>query len=83
MGLDLQDGMDLIRKAMERTRQEMLFQQWVVQLPLMAMAGGKEAYISFEDYCKQMAGAGIDNRPTEELLAEIEALEREFTKGDS
>lgn len=75
MTLDLDMGIDLINKAIDETRDERLFRQWCAQLPVMAMSG--EA-ISFEDYRDRLTGGNIDMRPTDELLAELDKVEREL-----
>lgn len=75
MSLDLEMGLRLIRTAREKEREERIFQQWVVQLPIMAVG---DAVISFEDYRDRVTGANIDTRPAADILAELDAVEREF-----
>lgn len=71
-------GLELVRKAMEKTREERIFQQWVVQLPIMAQTG---KHISFADYKDRVTGANIDRRTTAELLRELDEVEAELQKG--
>jgi hypothetical protein len=71
-------GLALIAKAMEKGREERIFQQWVVQLPVMAYSG---KHISFADYKDKVTGANIDRRSTAEILAELDDLERELQEG--
>lgn len=75
MGLDLETALRLILKAKEEERDERIFRQWVAQLPLMAMSGEP---ISFEDYRDRVTGANIDFRPTAEIMAELDDVERKF-----
>ena len=75
--LDADTGCALIFKAMEKERDDRLFQQWVVQLPHM----GQEDFVSFADYKDKVTGANIDRRPTAEILAELDDLERELQEG--
>ncbi len=70
-------GCALIVKALEQERDDRLFQQWVVQLPLM----GKENFVSFADYKDKITGANIDRRSTAEILAELDEIEKELQGG--
>ena len=55
-----------------------IFQQWVAQLPVMAIGGD---IISFDDYRDRVTGANIDFRPTEDILQELEDVESRFKGG--
>ena len=59
-------------------RDERSRQQWVAQLPVMAISGKS---ISFADYKDKVTGANIDRRSTAEILAELDDLERELQEG--
>lgn len=61
-------------------RDERIRQQWVAQLPVMAISGKS---ISFADYKDKVTGANIDRRSTAEILAELEDIERELQEGGS
>lgn len=76
--LDADIGLDLIKKALEKNREERIFQQWVAQLPVMAYTG---VNVSFEDYKDRVTGANIDRRSTAEILADVEEAERELQEG--
>lgn len=76
--LDAQIGADLIQKALEQEREARIFQQWVVQLPVMAYTGKP---VSFADYKDRVTGANIDRRPTAEIEKELEDVERELQRG--
>ena len=75
-----EDGLALIVKAMEKDREERLFQQWVAQLPLMAISGEVESFANYKD---RVTGANIDRRSTAELMADLEEVERQLQKGGS
>lgn len=78
MALDLEDGLQLICKAQEKERDERIFQQWVAQLPIMAMG---DNVVSFDDYRDRVTGANIDLRPTADILAELAEVEKQFERG--
>lgn len=74
----MEAGLALITKAMEQEREERIFQQWVAQLPAMAITGHS---VSFADYKDKVTGANIDRRPTAEILRELDDIERELQEG--
>lgn len=55
-----------------------MFQQWVAQLPVMAITGNP---ISFSDYKDQVTGANIDRRPRPEIEQELDEVEKEIQEG--
>lgn len=75
--LDLKTGLALIVRAQEREREERYFQQWCAQLPFM----DKDNFVSFSEYRDRLTGANIDLRPTAEILAELDAAEKELEEG--
>jgi hypothetical protein len=75
--LDADTGCALITKALEQERDDRIFQQWVVQLPLM----DKDNFVSFADYKDKVTGANIDRRSTAEILAELDEVEKELQGG--
>lgn len=75
--LDVQTGLSLILKAMEKSRDERIFQQWVAQLPWM----DRDNFVSFADYRDRVTGANIDRRSVAEIMADLDAVERELQKG--
>lgn len=62
---------DKIKEENERDR---LREEWLVQLPYMALKLLKNT--SFEDYAALRMSGNIDTRPTEEILAEVEEVRR-------
>ena len=69
--------LELIVKARQKERDERIFRQWVSQLPMMAFT---DSYTSYDDYRDRLTGANIDTRPTAEILAELDNVEKEFEK---
>ena len=78
MQTDLDLGLALIDKALEKDRDERLFRQWTAQLPIMAITGEVEG---FADYKNRVTGANIDRRTTAEILRELDDVEMELREG--
>ncbi len=68
----------MIDKAIEKDRDERLFQQWTAQLPIMALTGEVEG---FADYKNRVTGANIDRRSTADILRELDDVEKELREG--
>lgn len=77
---DIDLGMALIAKALEKDRDERLFQQWTAQLPIMAFTGEVESFAAYKD---RVTGANIDRRPAAAINRELDEVERELQKGGS
>ena len=75
--LDVKPGLALILKAIEKDRDDRLFQQWVTQLPWM----GQDNFISFADYRDRVTGANIDRRSVAEIEADLARAEQELKGG--
>lgn len=75
---DLDLGLALIDKAIEKDRDERLFQQWTAQLPVMALTG---EVVGFADYKDRITGANIDRRPTAAINRDLDDVERELREG--
>lgn len=69
---DLDTGLQLISKAIEKDRDDRIFQQWVAQLPMMGMTG---TVVSFADYKDRVTGANIDRRPVAQIMVELDEVE--------
>ena len=78
MQTDVETGAALILKAMEKEREERIFQQWAAQLPIMAYTG---KVVSFSEYKDRVTGANIDRRPVAAIEAELDAVEKELQRG--
>lgn len=70
-------GLPLILKAIEKNREERIFQQWVAQLPWM----GQDNFVSFADYKDRVTGANIDRRSVAEIEADVARAEQELQGG--
>lgn len=70
-------GLSLILKAMEKNRDDRIFQQWVVQLPHM----DQDNFVSFADYKDRVTGANIDRRSVAEIEADLARAEQELQGG--
>ena len=57
----------LINKAAEEERKEIFYRQWLVRFTNM----DKETYIPFEEYYESTKPKKLDQRTTEEIMAEI------------
>ena len=77
MELDLETGLQLIRKAKDQEREARIFQQWVAQLPIMSIGGD---IISFDDFRDRVTGANIDRRPAADILRELDEIEKHFAE---
>lgn len=75
--MDANTGVWLILKALEKNRDERIFQQWVAQLPWM----DKEHFVSFPDYRDTVTGANIDRRSVAEIEAELAEVEAQLQRG--
>ena len=75
---DADTGCRLILKAMERDRDDRIFQQWVAQLPVMAFTGKT---VGFAEYRSKVTGENIDRRSVAAIEAELAAVEKELQKG--
>ncbi len=75
---DIDLGLALISKALEKDRDERLFQQWTAQLPVMALTGEVEG---FADYKDRVTGANIDRRSVAEINRELDEVEKELREG--
>lgn len=76
MQLPPDTGLALLEKAREQEADARYHIQWAVQLPYMS----EETFLSFADYKARLTGADIDTRPTAEILAELDELEKRMGK---
>jgi hypothetical protein len=70
-------GLSLILKAIEKNRDDRIFQQWVAQLPWM----NQDSFVSFADYKDRVTGANIDRRSVAEIEADLARAEQELQGG--
>ena len=69
---------DLVLLAMEEEKKEHFRQEYLALLPILIKAG---KYMSFEQYYETASGRNIDLRPTEEIIAEIDAAHERLKNG--
>ena len=71
-------GLELLRFGEERERDARIFQQWVAQLPVMAITGEATSYAAYKE---QVTLSNVDLRPTAEIMAELDELEEQQRGG--
>lgn len=76
--MPLNDFLEFYKLAKQKEREERIFLQWVVQMPLMS----QDNFVSFEDYADKITGRNIDTRSTEEMLKDIDEIERRLERGE-
>ena len=72
LGMPVREGLHLLEYAMEKEEEERLHRQWCALFPLMNMR--MIGYESFPNYRDRITGRGLDMRPEEEIITEIQAL---------
>lgn len=72
MNMDFLDFTEFIRIGKEKEQEEALHRQWVSLLP--GMSAKEFKYMSFKEYCDMCTGRNIDTRPSDDIIAELEAL---------
>ena len=77
--LDVVTMYDLLRTIKEENERKKLREEWLAQLPFMAVKMLK--YTDFEAYAGQRMSTSIDRRPTQEILAEVEEVRRAIQNG--
>lgn len=82
MSLPLDDGYDLIKKAIENHKEEMMWSLYVNIYPQM----DKEHYVSFEDFCKkskqkEQAQIVDTGKSTSEMIAWAEKVKKADIEG--
>ena len=76
--LDAATGLALIEKAILQERDDRIYFQWAIQLPVMSYTGN---VVSFADYKDRVTGANIDRRSAAEIMRELDEVEAELQKG--
>ena len=77
MSLPFGDGLRLIQRAADQTKEDRIFLQWAVQLPFMDPAHP----IPFRDYMDRVTGKNLDLRPTREIIDELVEAEHQLLGG--
>jgi hypothetical protein len=71
MNLEINEGILIINKAIEKRTEDRHFSMWTSLLPFMT----EDTYISFEDYRVKLTGGNISRISREEALAKAEEIE--------
>lgn len=75
--LELMDFCEIVMLAIEEKKRAEKREEWLALLPLMVTAG---KYKSFEEYYDLASGKGIDLRPAEDIMADIDAAHERAKK---
>lgn len=74
------DGIEVLNSALIRERDERIFRQWLALLPNMT----RQNFIAYDKFKQSIVGADdIDTRPAQEILAELDELEKQFERGEN
>lgn len=76
--LELGEGIEFIHRAFDQELEDRLWQQWLVEIPLMT----KDSYETFEDYknARVKPRTQVEKRSSkEELLMKAEAIKEKIT----
>ena len=76
--LDISQTLKLLTMAIEEETKDRYRSEWTALLPVMVFANH---YMTFEQYYETCTGQNIDNRPVEEIIAEIDRKHAEV-RGD-
>lgn len=76
--LDVERVVKLVLKALEDENKERFRAEWLSLLPCMVFTNH---YMTFEQYYDTVTGKNIDNRPVEEIIAEIDRKHAEVKNG--
>ena len=60
---------------MQEEHREKIRRQWLALLPVMVTTN---TFIGFDEYYDDVTGAGIDMRPTDVILQDLEGVEAEL-----
>ena len=60
---------------MQEEHREKIRRQWLALLPVMVTT---DTFIGFDEYYNDVTGAGIDMRPTDVILQDLEGVEAEL-----
>ena len=67
--LDIGQTLKLLNMAVEEEAKDRYRSEWTALLPVMVFANH---YMTFEQYYETCTGKNIDNRPVDEIIAEID-----------
>ena len=76
INLEINEGILIINKAIEKRTEDRHFLMWSNLLPFMT----EDSYISFEDYEDKLTGRNFSRISKEDALAKAEEIERKAVK---
>lgn len=75
--MNLDEFTDFLILAIEKEKKDIVFKQYCAMLNFLIMSGKKE-YLDFNRFYDDFTGKNIDWRPTEDILKEVEEIERKM-----
>jgi len=78
--LSVEKYCEIIMLAIESEVKENRRKEWLAMIPTMMLAG---EYMTFDEYYEKATGKNIDMRPTDVIIAEIDAKHAEVEKNGS
>lgn len=69
------EGVRLIVKCLEKVKEERIYLEWLVQLPLQRF---EKEYISFKEYYDKRTGKNISTKSDAEIIEIARETERHF-----
>jgi hypothetical protein len=77
MDLPLNDGIELIHKALEKNAEEKLYQRWLVDYSRMT----DETFISFEEYKNSFISICRPQKSVAEIIRQAEMIKKADMEG--
>lgn len=75
--MKIEEFEDFLILAIEKDKKDKVFQQYCGMISFLLMTGKKE-FIDFERFYDEFTGKNIDWRPKEEILKEVEEINRKM-----
>lgn len=72
--LDVITLADVLKVAVEKTRRDTVYTEWVALQPFMILKWLK--FMPFGEYYDHRTGGDVDIRPAEDILAEVEEIKK-------
>lgn len=68
--MDIDDGIEIIKKAYEKRNEDKAFQLYVARYPWM----GEKDFVTFEQFYNPQVQVNIENRNATEILTEVKGI---------
>lgn len=72
--IDIINLAEILKVAVEKTRRDTVYAEWVALQPFMVIKWIK--FMQFSEYYDHRTGVDIDMRPAEDILAEVEEIKK-------